>query len=146
MEIEGRAQCDAAPELQLIDAQTRADGVAYHLRLHSARGAPEIELAIPPALKLQSASLLDGAQRLPARFWRAPDGTGWLDLIGSPLTDAGTLTERFRRPTFAVMEIYVTVEDTKAYTRPFTVRLYQELMLGDELIEYVCLENQRFKG
>jgi hypothetical protein len=76
---------------------------------------------------------------------RFRDG-GWLDLIGSPLTDAATITERFRRPTFAVMEIDVTIDDAKAYTRPFTVRLYQELMLGDELIEFVCLENQRFKG
>lgn len=71
---------------------------------------------------------------------------GWLDLIGSPLTDAATIVERFRRPTYAQMQIDVTVEDPKAYTRPFSVRLYQELMLGDELIEYVCLENQRFKG
>ena len=71
---------------------------------------------------------------------------GWLDLIGSPLTSAGTITERFRRPTFARMEIDVTIDDAKAYTRPFSVRIYQELMLGDELIEYVCLENQRFKG
>lgn len=70
---------------------------------------------------------------------------GWLDLIGSPLTDAATVTERFRRPTFARMEIDVTIDDRKAYTRPFTVRLFQELVLGDELIEYVCLENQRFK-
>ena len=57
---------------------------------------------------------------------------GWLDLIGSPLSDAATVTERFRRPTFARMEIDVTIED-------------QELVLGHELIEYVCLENQRFK-
>ena len=71
---------------------------------------------------------------------------GWLDLIGSPLTDAGRITERFRRPTFAIMEIDVTIDDPKAYTRPFTVRLFQELMLGDDLIEYVCLENQKFKG
>jgi len=70
---------------------------------------------------------------------------GWLDLVGSPLTDAGRITERFRRPTFARMEIDVTIEDAKAYTRPFTVRLYQELILDDELIEFVCLENQRFK-
>ena len=69
---------------------------------------------------------------------------GWLDLIGSPLSDAATVTERFRRPTFARMEIDVTIDDRKAYTRPFTVRLFQELALGDELIEYVCLENQRF--
>src|SRR6185436_7992681 len=71
---------------------------------------------------------------------------GWLDLIGSPLTDAATITERFRRPAFARMDVDVTIDDRKAYTRPFTVRLYQELMLGDELIEFVCLENQRFKG
>lgn len=71
---------------------------------------------------------------------------GWLDRSGSPLTDAGTLTERFRRPTISLMEIDVTVEDPKVYAKPFTVRLYQELMLGDEVIESVCLENQRFKG
>jgi len=71
---------------------------------------------------------------------------GWLDLIGSPLTDTGAITERFRRPTYAQMQIDVTVEDSKAYTRPFSVRLYQALMLGDELIEYVCVENQRFNG
>jgi len=71
---------------------------------------------------------------------------GWLDLIGSPLTEAAIITERFRRPTFARMDIDVTIDDRKAYTRPFTVRLYQELMPGAELIEYVCLENQRFKG
>ena len=70
---------------------------------------------------------------------------GWLDLVGSPLTDAGRITERFRRPTFARMDIDVTIEDAKAYTRPFTVRLYQELMLDEELIEFVCLENQRVK-
>jgi hypothetical protein len=70
---------------------------------------------------------------------------GWLDLIGSPLSDAATVTERFRRPTFARMEIDVTIDDRTMYTRPFTVRLFQELVLGDELIEYVCLENQRFK-
>ena len=70
---------------------------------------------------------------------------GWLDLVGSPLTEAGRITERFRRSTFARMEIDVTIEDAKAYTRPFTVRLYQELILDDELIEFVCLENQRFK-
>ena len=73
---------------------------------------------------------------------RFRDG-GWLDLIGSPLTDAGTITERFRRPTFARMEIDITVDDPKAYTRPFTVRGYQELMLDDALIEFVC-DNQRF--
>ena len=42
------------------------------------------------------------------------------------------------------MEIDVTVEDKKLYTRPFTVRVNQQLMLDEELLEFVCLENQRF--
>jgi hypothetical protein len=54
------------------------------------------------------------------------------------------VTERFRRPTFGRMEIDVTIEDKKAYTKPFTVRVNQSLMLDEELLEFVCLENQRF--
>jgi hypothetical protein len=69
---------------------------------------------------------------------------GWLDINGSPLTDAGKVTERFRRPTFGRMEIDITIEDKKAYTKPFTVRVNQQLMLDEELIEFICLENQRF--
>jgi hypothetical protein len=69
---------------------------------------------------------------------------GWLDITGSPLTDAGKVIERFRRPTFGRMEIDVTIEDKKAYKEPFTVRVNQSLMLDEELIEFVCLENQRF--
>jgi hypothetical protein len=69
---------------------------------------------------------------------------GWLDIIGSPLTDAAKVTERFRRVNYGRMEIDVTIEDRKAYTRPFTVRVNQQLMLDEELIEFICLENQRF--
>ncbi len=69
---------------------------------------------------------------------------GWLDIIGSPLTDAAKVTERFRRVNFGRMEIDVTVDDKKAYTKPWTVRVNQQLMLDQELIEFVCLENQRF--
>jgi hypothetical protein len=42
------------------------------------------------------------------------------------------------------MEIDITVDDPKAYTRPWTVRVNQRLMLDQELLEFVCLENQRF--
>jgi hypothetical protein len=38
----------------------------------------------------------------------------------------------------------VTVDDKKAYTRPWTVRINQELMLDQEIIEFICEENQRF--
>jgi hypothetical protein len=42
------------------------------------------------------------------------------------------------------MEVDITVEDKKAYTKPWTVRLTQTLMPDEDLIEFVCLENQRF--
>ena len=69
---------------------------------------------------------------------------GWLDIIGSPRTDAATITERFRRPSYGRMEIDITVDDPKAYTEPWTVRVNQEIMVDEDLIEFVCLENQRF--
>jgi len=69
---------------------------------------------------------------------------GWLDINGSPITTTGKVTERFRRPTFGRMEIDVTIDDKKVYTKPFTVRVNQSLMLDEELIEFACMENQRF--
>jgi hypothetical protein len=68
----------------------------------------------------------------------------WLDILGSPLTDAATVTERFTRPSFGRMHIDITVDDPGAYTEPWTVRHNQEIMVDEELIEFVCLENQRF--
>jgi hypothetical protein len=68
---------------------------------------------------------------------------GWLDVNGSPLTDHAKMIERFRRPSVGRLEIEVTVDDPKAYTRPWTVKLAQRLMPDDELIEFVCQENER---
>jgi hypothetical protein len=69
---------------------------------------------------------------------------GWLDIFGTPLTDAATLTERFTRPTYGRMQIDVTVDDPKAYTAPWTVRVNQRIMPEQELLEFVCLENNRY--
>jgi hypothetical protein len=62
----------------------------------------------------------------------------WLDVRGSPLTEAATVTERFRRPNFGNLEIEVTVDDPKAYTKPWTVKLNQRIMVDTELIEFIC--------
>jgi hypothetical protein len=69
---------------------------------------------------------------------------GWLDIVGSPLTDAARLTERFRRVSFGRMEIDITVDDPKAYTKPWTVRHVQQIMPDSEIIEFICEENNRF--
>ena len=68
---------------------------------------------------------------------------GWLDVNGSPLTDAGKMTERFRRVNVGRLDIEITVDDRKAYTRPWTVTVSQRLMPDDELIEFVCAENEK---
>ena len=68
---------------------------------------------------------------------------GWLDVNGSPYTDALKLTERFRRPTFGTLQIDVTIDDPKAYTRPFTVRVNHRLLVDQEILEFICNENER---
>jgi len=62
----------------------------------------------------------------------------WLDVRGSPMTSAARVTERFRRPNFGNLEIEVTVDDPKAYTKPWTVKLNQRLYPDTELIEFIC--------
>jgi hypothetical protein len=69
---------------------------------------------------------------------------GWLDVNGAPLTSQATITERFRRPNAGTLEIDVTIDDPKAYTKPWTVRVNQRLVPDAELIEFVCLENNQF--
>lgn len=71
-----------------------------------------------------------------------PDGQ-WLDRAGSPLTDAAKITERYRRPNFGTMEIEITVDDPKAYTKPFTVKVKQFITLNSELIDYFCMQNEK---
>jgi hypothetical protein len=64
----------------------------------------------------------------------------WLDVEGSPLTNTGKITERWRRPKFGLMQIDITIEDPKAYTKPFTVRVNHQIMPDTELMEFVCEE------
>jgi hypothetical protein len=70
---------------------------------------------------------------------------GWLDVRGSPYSDQAHFVERFRRPQFGKLEIDVTVEDRKFYTRPFTVRINQRYVADEEPIEFICNENQQFR-
>jgi hypothetical protein len=69
---------------------------------------------------------------------------GWLDVNGAPLTDQGRMIERFRRINYGLLEIDVTVDDPKAYTRPWTAAtIRQQLLPDEELIEFVCAENEK---
>jgi hypothetical protein len=67
----------------------------------------------------------------------------WLDANGNPLTGAGKMTERIRRPNYGTLEVTMTIDDPKSYTAPWTVKLTQPLVLDSELLDYYCLENEK---
>jgi hypothetical protein len=69
----------------------------------------------------------------------------WIDWNGSVLTGAAKVREQIRRPDFGHLEILVTVDDPKAYTKPWTVTLKQRIVVDTELIDEICLENEKFQ-
>ena len=73
---------------------------------------------------------------------------GWLDIYGSPLTDQAKMTERWRRSNYGSMQVDITIDDPKAYTKPFSVRVHHRIavdgpLIDSELIEFVCNENNK---
>ena len=67
----------------------------------------------------------------------------WLDFTGHPHSEALRMTERFRRTDFGHMKVAITFEDPKAYTKPWTIDVDVNLVPDTELLEYVCLENEK---
>jgi len=53
------------------------------------------------------------------------------------------VTERYRRRDYGHLDIQVTIDDPKAYTRPWTVTEPMQLLPGADLIEFVCNENEK---
>ena len=70
----------------------------------------------------------------------------WIDWDGSMITEAGKLREQIRRPDFGHLEIEVTVDDPKAYTKPWTVTLRQQFAADTELIDEICAEGEKFSS
>ena len=64
-------------------------------------------------------------------------------MSGSPLSEAARLTERVRRPNYGTLELAITVDDPRVYTKPWTVTMTQKLELDTELIDEICLENEK---
>jgi hypothetical protein len=67
----------------------------------------------------------------------------WLDFGGHPHTEALHVTERYRRKDFGHMQIQITLDDSKAYARPWTISLDAQLVPDTELLESVCNENEK---
>jgi hypothetical protein len=67
----------------------------------------------------------------------------WLDAAGSAVTNEARVTERIRRTNYGTLVIDLSVDDAKAYTRPWTVSLKEDVVLDTELVEAVCSENEK---
>jgi hypothetical protein len=67
----------------------------------------------------------------------------WIDWNGSVLTEAAKVREQMRRPDLGHLEVQVTVDDPKAYTKPWTVTIKERLIADTELIDEICLENEQ---
>lgn len=67
----------------------------------------------------------------------------WIDWNGSVVTEAAKIREEIRRPDFGHIEIRVTVDDPKGYTKPWSVMLKQRIVLDTELMDEMCIENEQ---
>jgi hypothetical protein len=67
----------------------------------------------------------------------------WLDFAGHPHTESLRMTERLRRRDFGHIDLEVTLDDPKAYNKPWTVPAAGTLAPDTDLIETVCAENER---
>jgi hypothetical protein len=69
------------------------------------------------------------------------NGRTWLDDAGHPQSEQGKVIERIRRPSFGRLLVEITIDDPKAYAKPWRVTQEFQLIADGELIEYICNEN-----
>ena len=67
----------------------------------------------------------------------------WLDIMGHPHSDALRVTERYRRRDFGHMDVEMTFDDPKMYTKPFTIKVTYELWADSDIFEFFCNENEK---
>ena len=86
-------------------------------------------------------------------YWEANDtlvvdtigfnGRTWLDYVGHPTSEKLHVIERYRRPDFNTLSYEATIEDPVAYAKPWTTSLRIYFRPGWDLLEYVCIENNK---
>ncbi len=67
----------------------------------------------------------------------------WLDIMGHPHSDALRVMERYHRRDFGHMDVETTFDDPKMYTKPFTIRVTDELWADSDIFEFFCNENEK---
>lgn len=67
----------------------------------------------------------------------------WFDFRGHPHTEKLHTLERWTRKDIGTLVSEVTIEDAGVYTKPFTVSFTARLRPNEELMEYICQENEQ---
>ena len=67
----------------------------------------------------------------------------WLDTSGNFFSSEARLTERMRRPNFGNIDIDVTVNDPKVFTKAWTVPLHMRPLVDTEMIDFMCQDNNK---
>jgi hypothetical protein len=74
---------------------------------------------------------------------RGFNGKAWLDTTGRPASDALHVTEKFHRTSMGTMDLDITIDDPKMYTRPWVAHEKLRLLPNTEVMEFICLENEK---
>ena len=74
------------------------------------------------------------------------NGKTWLDMAGHPASDALHVTERFTRRDLGHMDLEITINDPKSYSKPWTVSAKINLLPEDDVSESICEENNKAPG
>jgi hypothetical protein len=67
----------------------------------------------------------------------------WFDFRGHPHTEKLHTVERYTRKDLGTIVVETTIDDPGVYTNPFTISFTGRLRPGEELMEYICQENEQ---
>ncbi len=67
----------------------------------------------------------------------------WFDFAGTPHTEKLKTIEKYTRTNYGTLNVETTIDDPGAYSKPFTIRFQATLRPGEELMEYICQENNQ---
>jgi hypothetical protein len=66
-----------------------------------------------------------------------------LDAMGHPHSEALRVVERYHRSDFGHLDVDMTFDDPKMYTKPFSIKVTYELWADSDIFEFVCNENEK---
>ncbi len=67
----------------------------------------------------------------------------WLDAAGHPHGEKMHVTEKFTRTDSNTLKVEATIDDPDYYTKPWTVVTFANWYPNQEILEYICQENNR---